>query len=154
MKRFLVLLSVLSICAYAVATSAQAAVTTNTTVQIDTMVFVPCSGDWVELQGPLHLLSSVTINGNRISGQVLTQPAGVSGTDLTTGAAYQGTGETASRFSEDLANGQAVETFVNNFKIVGAGTAPNYLVHENAHVTISADGSVTAIVDNTSITCG
>jgi hypothetical protein len=154
MKRFLVLLSVSSVCVYAVATSAQAAVTTNTAVQIDSLVLVPCTGDLVELQGPLHMVSSVTVNGNRISGQVLTQPAGVSGSDLTTGAAYRGTGETAFRFSDDLRNGQAVETFVNNFKIIGAGNTPNYLVHENSHVTISADGSVTAVVDNLSITCG
>jgi hypothetical protein len=153
MKRFFILLSALSVAIYTAATSAQAAVTTNTTVQIDTSVLVPCTGDWVELQGPLHIVSSTTVNGNRISGQLDTQPAGVYGNDLTTGAAYRGTGETDYRFSNDLTNGQAVETFVNNFKIVGAGTAPNYLVHENTHLTISADGSVTAVVDNLSINC-
>jgi hypothetical protein len=154
MKRFLVLLGALCACACVAAAGTRAAVSINTLVPVDVSVLVPCTGDVVELSGPLHIVSSVTINGNQISGQSLTQPAGISGTDLTTGAAYRGTGDTATRFSGSLSNGQFVETFVNNFKIVGVATAANYLVHETTHVTINANGSATAVVDNLSGTCG
>jgi len=44
-------------------------------------------------------------------------------------------------------------TFVNNFKIIGQGPNNNFLVHENLHVTINADGTLTAFVDNFSFTC-
>jgi hypothetical protein len=42
---------------------------------------------------------------------------------------------------------------VNNFRIIGQGPGNNYLVHEVFHVTINANGEVTAYVDNFSIEC-
>jgi hypothetical protein len=136
------------------ATTAQAKVTTNISVPVDIVVFVPCTGDLVELTGQLHVLVSVTATGNHLSGRALAQPQGVTGADLTTGASYQGTGETMTGFSETLTNGLAQETFVNNFKLIGQGSSPNFLVHENTHVTINPDGNATAVVDSFSISCG
>jgi hypothetical protein len=135
------------------APAAQAAVTVNTRVPIDLLVTIPCTGDTVELTGPLHILSSFTINANQVSGYDHAQPQGVSGTDLTTGAKYQGTGVTQDQFSLRLVNGQAQFSSVNNFKIIGQGSAANYLVHENTHLTFNANGTVTANVDNFSLSC-
>jgi hypothetical protein len=134
-------------------TAARADVVTNETLPVDVIVLVPCTGHLVELTGSLHVVLSVTTNGNHVSGTILLQPQGISGTDLTTGARYRGTGETLTTFGGTFTNGEAQETFVNNFKIVGKGSAPNYVVHENTHVTIDAGGTTTATLDNLSISC-
>jgi hypothetical protein len=154
MRRPLALLAIVTFGVLASVSTAHADVTTNSTVPVDIVVLVPCTGDLVELTGQFHVLVSVTANGNHLAGRALVQPQGVTGIDLATGASYQGTGQTLTRFSETLTNGVAQETFVNNFKLIGQGSVPNYLVHENTHVTIRPDGSATAIVDSFSISCG
>src|SRR5437870_11727085 len=45
------------------------------------------------------------------------------------------------------------ETFVNNFRIIGQARGNNFLIHENFHITINANGRVTAFVDNFSVDC-
>src|SRR5215467_3765370 len=44
-------------------------------------------------------------------------------------------------------------TLVNNFRIIGQGTGNNFLVHETFHITVNADGTMTAFVDNFSVDC-
>jgi hypothetical protein len=46
-----------------------------------------------------------------------------------------------------------IETFVNNFKIIGQGPGNNFLVHQNVHITVNANGTLTASVDNFSTEC-
>lgn len=139
-------------------TSALAAADTFTlsqTFPIDMVVFVPCAaggaGELVELTGNLHDLFHVTFDGRggfHIS--VIDNPQGITGIGWTTGAKYQGTGET-----RDSYNGMVgfEETYVNNFKIIGQGTGNNFLVHENFHITVNANGTVTSYHDNFSVEC-
>jgi len=96
---------------------------------------------------------SFTINGNNASGFFHFQPQGISGTGETTGAKYQGTGATQESFTNSFQNGQANETFINNFRIIGQGPGNNFLVHETLHFTINADGTVTVFHDNFSVDC-
>jgi hypothetical protein len=141
----------------AIAPAAQAAVILNISVPIAPLqptVINPCNDDIIALTGDVHILVSFTINGNRISGMTHIQPQGVSGTDQTTGAEYQGTGVTQDEFSGSLTNGQYEETFINRFDFLGQGSAPNFREHETAHVTFNANGTVTANFDNFSISCG
>jgi hypothetical protein len=142
------------------ATSVQASastVTTSTTFPISLTVFVPCAaggaGENVALSGNLHDLFHVTFDGNGgFHLDASDNPQGVSGVGLTTGDKYQGTGIT--RFdTTNTAGGTSVFTFVNNFRIVGSGPGNNFLVHENMHVTVNPDGTVTSFHDNFSITC-
>jgi hypothetical protein len=42
---------------------------------------------------------------------------------------------------------------VNNFRLIGQGSGNNLQVHQNVHITINANGTVTATVDNTSVDC-
>ena len=56
-------------------------------------------------------------------------------------------------FKVSLQNGQAQQTFINNFRIIGTGPGNNFLVHEGAHITINANGIVTVVHDNLSIAC-
>ena len=140
-----------------VATSANAAVQVNTTTDISLQVVVPCAaggaGETVDLSGPLHVLMSFTINGNNVSGVQHFQPQGISGTGETTGAKYQATGVTSTTFQMSLQNGQASETFINRFDIIGQGPGNNFRVHETAHITFKAGGTVTVNFNNFNVEC-
>ena len=75
---------------------------------------------------------------------------GLGGTGLTTGAKYLGSRETLSNFNGTVG---VEETLVNNFALIGQEPGNTLLVHENHHVTVNADGTVTSSHDNFSITC-
>ena len=129
--------------------------TVNVKIPINLVVFVPCAaggaGELVDLNGLLHVLFHVTIDDSGgFHSKFHFQPQGVSGTGLTTGDKYQATGET-----QGTDNGKVgfESTFVNNFKIIGQGVGNNFLVHENFHVTVNANGTLTAFVDNFSVVC-
>ena len=136
---------------------ANAAVQVNDITDINLTVFVPCAlggaGEVVDLAGPLHTLITFTINGNNVSGGFHFQPQGITGTGETSGDKYQATGETQETFTSSLQNGHSTLTFVNNFKIIGQGSGNNFLVHENLHMTINADGTITVFHDNFSVDC-
>lgn len=138
----------------------QATVTmTNVSIPIDLVVFVPCAdngmGEFVDLSGDLHILIHVTIsNSGRVTVKQHTQPQGISGIGQSTGDRYRGTGVTQSTQTFDGIDGFPFQTtLVNNFRIIGQGPGNNFLVHENSHITINANGEVTAEVDNLSVDC-
>jgi hypothetical protein len=118
-------------------------------------VFVPCAaggaGEEVVFTGQLHILMAMTFDdagGVHVKDHF--QPQGLTGVGLITGDKYQGTGVTQDEFNAKV----GVETTtINNFRIIGQGPGNNYLVHENTHITINADGTVTASVDNLSVDC-
>ena len=136
---------------------ANAAVQVNDKSEIGLTVFIPCAatgvGEIVDLAGPLHTVISFTINGNNVRGYYHFQPQGIVGLGETTGEKFQATGITQQSFKNSLQNGQANDTYVNNFKIIGQRSGNNYLVHETLHFTINSDGSVTVFHDNFSVVC-
>jgi hypothetical protein len=135
---------------------AHAEVTENISVDFTGFtVFIPCAaggaGELVVFTGQLHILMAFTANGaGGFHMKYHYQPQGLTGIGLTTGLKYQATGETQ---EETNINAGVQDTFVNNFKIIGQGPGNNYLVHENTHITIDANGNVTASVDNLSVDC-
>ena len=140
------------------AVQANAAKQINDMSDINLTVFVPCAaggaGEIVDLSGPLHTLITFAINGNNVSGKAHFQPQGIVGSGETTGDKYQATGVTkASSFKASFQNGQAQQTFVNNFRIIGQGPGNNFLVHEVAHITFNANGIVTVFHDSFTIDC-
>ena len=155
---FSVLAAIVLLAAMPGPTPAQAAgdaFTISQSFPIDLPVFVPCAdggaGEVVELTGNLHDLFHVTFTANGgLTLKTIDNPQGISGTGQTTGVKYQGTGETS-----DVVNGKVgyEETFTNNFRIIGQGPGNNFLVHENYHVTVNANGTLTAFVDNLSVDC-
>lgn len=129
--------------------------TSNVIIPINISVFVPCAdggaGEFVDLYGNLHLLFHITIDpAGGVNVKTHAQPQGISGTGLTTGDKYQGTGVTQDRFHTNVVDNF---TFVNNFKIIGQGPGNNFLVHQNVHITVNANGDLTADVDNFSVRC-
>ena len=141
----------------ALAVPVQAEVVINESTQIDLAVFVSCAnqgnGELVELHGPLHTLITFTTNGNKLSGKTHFQPQGISGIGIDTGDRYHATGVTQDHFNSSLTNGQFNQTFVNNFRIIGQGPGNNFVVHENFHLTINANGEVTTVHDNFDADC-
>jgi hypothetical protein len=131
--------------------------TENMIFPISQGVYIPCAdggaGEFVMLEGNLHVLFHITINGNNVSVKSHAQPQGISGTGMTTGDKYQGTGVTQSQFKGSLQNGQFQFSSINNFRIIGQGPGNNFLVHSTFHITANANGIITAVADNFSVDC-
>jgi hypothetical protein len=158
MKKLLVLSGLVAVLSIAVVSSSSGAPASSSTVStvfpIDLIVFVPCAnggaGEDVALSGNLHDLFHITVNGNSLHVKTHDQPQGISGTGLVTGDKYQATGVTQDEFNTSFG---MEETFINNFRIIGQGPGNNFLVHENFHITINANGTVTASHDNFTVDC-
>jgi hypothetical protein len=123
---------------------------------IEVTRFVPCAnggaGEDVFVSGDIHIVISVTLDGSGGAHYVeVHNPQGVSGTGLTTGAMYRGVGGTLL----DASNVQVGEehTSVRNMMLIGQGPDNNLILHATFHVTVLADGTVTAFHDNLSLTC-
>lgn len=148
---------ILALAAFVTPARAQAEVVINDSVPIALSVFISCAnggaGEVVTLTGDLHVLIHVTIDSSGgMHMDAHFQPQGVSGTGVTTGDKYQGTGETS--FRANIPGPPPFESsFVNNFKIIGQGPGNNFLVHENSHITVNANGDITVVHDNLSIDC-
>jgi hypothetical protein len=99
--------------------------TSSAVIPIDIGVFVPCAlngaGEVVLLSGDLHVLFHFTDDGAG-GFHVMSEanPQGISGTGLTSGDKYQGTGVTRQNFNSG-APLPFNSTFVNNFRIIGEG---------------------------------
>jgi hypothetical protein len=110
-------------------------------------------GEAIHLSGTLltEFSFTETSNGNVEIGFHF-NPQGITGVGLTSGATYHATGETLGT-TTIRANGGISDTFVNNFKIIGEGRAPNFLETDVIHLTVNAQGEVTASVERSMIRC-
>jgi hypothetical protein len=155
-KRVMIIMATVALAAF-MAGPALAAVTNNESIPFNLTIFVPCAnggaGELVALSGSLHVLTTVTINGNNVSMSTHSQPQGVSGVGLTTGDKYRGTGVTRSDTNYDNVDFPFVTTYVNNFRVIGQGPGNNFTVHETLHTTVNANGDATADFDNIKVDC-
>jgi hypothetical protein len=131
------------------------AITDNEMIPVAIDAFIPCAnggaGENVTFEGYLHALTHITENA--VGGYVVKshfQPQGITGTGDVTGDRYQGTG--VSQEQIQVAAGENL-TFINNFRMIGQGPGNNFLVHQNVHLTVNANGVLTAFVDNTTTEC-
>ena len=133
------------------------AITTNDFVPFAQINLVPCAnggaGELVLIQGTLHIQQHITINDNRATIKSHFQPQDGFGVGLTTGDKYNPNGVTQEVDTLPLTNGAAEFTFTNNFRIIGQGPGNNLQVKQTIHETINANGTVTTVVDNTSVNC-
>jgi hypothetical protein len=113
-------------------------------------------GEAIHLSGTLLAMFSFTESSGGSGGNVQIgfhfNPQGITGVGLTSGATYHATGETLGT-TTIKANGGISDTFVNNFKIIGEGSAPNFLQTDIIHLTVNAKGVVTATVEKSMIRC-
>jgi hypothetical protein len=132
-----------------VAAEAAGAATTTQRVPVD-FIAAGCGED-IHLTGTI--LTSTTVTPNHGGGFLVafhSNPQGVTGVGLTSGALYHGTGVTR---ETTTVNGASTDTFVNSFKLIGPGSTPNSLETDVFHVTIDANGNVTSVVASTTIKC-
>lgn len=130
--------------------------TESTVIPLDIVTFVSCAdqgqGELVSLSGNLHSLFHLSISASGVvTFKDHFQPQGVSGSGQTTGDAYHGTGVTQDKNHFGQV-GQAI-SFIDNFLVIGQGPGNNFTLHENFHVTVNANGTITAFVDNVSADC-
>lgn len=130
--------------------------TSSTTIPVDLGVFVPCAndgaGELVVLSGSLHTLTHFTEDGaGGFHAMNEVNPQGISGQGTVTGDTYHGTGVTRSSFNAGPL--PITQTFINNFRIIGPGPGNDLMIHSTFHMTINANGIMTAFVDNSSAEC-
>jgi hypothetical protein len=131
--------------------SAQATATTES-IPFDTYI-VACNGDLVHLSGTL--LGVFTETATPSGGFVFSshfQPQGVQGVDLVTGTIFRATGLTRD-IVIFVPPGGITETFINQFHIQATTGEESFIVSEVFHITITANGDITAFVDNFRATC-
>lgn len=140
------------------ASAAASSFTTSVKFPISVAVYVPCAnggaGEVVFLDGTLHDLFHIGSSGSGgFEVTVHDNPQDVHGVGAATGAKYRGTGVTQSHFHVAGSGLPVTSTFVNNFAIIGQGPGNNFRVHETFHITINANGTITATVSNFRVTC-
>jgi len=131
------------------------AFTVSQKIQIDFQVFVDCAnggaGELVDFSGILHDLFHVTLNGNQTVLKFHDQPEGLFGVGEITGDKYKATGVTQETTRIGVVG--VTDNFINNFKLIGQGPGNNLLIHENIHVTINGNGTLTATHDHFTAEC-
>ena len=120
---------------------------TSTTIPLDAITSNTCKGEDVELSGTIHLVSQIQRDGS-IVGHFNYQ--NVSGVGLRSGTTYRSSAMDTFRlgtpFPSDIHS-------VRSFRLVGRGTEDNLLVKFMFHITVNADGEVTATVKDVSSQC-
>lgn len=154
LRRVLIALMAVALMLGITPSTANAAVQENIKIPLAGLEFDICGETLVHTSGNLHIKFTYTENDNRISGSAHFQPQGAKLVGTVSGNEYVGTGITRDNFSEPVGdNGATTFTFVNNFRIIGKGDAPNFLEHGVTHITLNADGELTADVHLESAEC-
>ena len=151
MRRSIIFLAVVA-CGLLSVTSASARASTQK-IPFD-FVLAPeeACGEAIHLNGTLLAQFRTTeSSGGNIQVGFHFNPQGVTGVGLTSGATYHATGVTLG--TTTIRAGGISDTFVNSFKIIGEGSAQNFLETDVFHLTMNANGVVTATVDRSTIRC-
>jgi hypothetical protein len=130
----------------------------NEKVDLAIAVFVPCAnggaGEFVLLEGPLHVNQTLTMNDNHYSFSENNNPQGIKGLGQITGDAYNAVGKTSYSFNFDIDDSlPTVFTYVNRFHVVGPGPGNDFYVKQTEHLTINANGEITAERSFDEVTC-
>jgi opacity protein-like surface antigen len=146
MKRMLMLLP-LALLTLGVAAQAEVIQKQTTT----TTVVIPnaCTLENVEFALTEHFTYQVTSNGNTAHVAMHVNMAGT-GAGETSGANYTINGTEQMDFQ--IAVGMGI-SYVQHANVIGRGNVPNFKVHATIHVTVDANGNVTALVTNFTGTC-
>ena len=133
--------------------TASAAVVQNVQVPLSVTVFSPCTGDIIPVSGFIHLVASSTNDGSGgFHVTVMDNVSQVSGVGSVTGATYHGVGgDWFSLNARPPFPFEATQTDV--FGLISAGAAPNLVVTDTFHVTVNADGTITANVARFNVAC-
>ena len=129
-------------------------VTSNASVPFaDTAV--SCDGETVNVSGKMHLLAHVTTDarsGRHIVLQINT--ASIKGVGESSGSEYVSSATNHDSINDpDTFGGQSEHTVTTKFLLVGKGRLPDMFVKTTMHITVNANGEVTAEVTNVTAEC-
>ncbi len=146
----------LLIAAFVVLIPASAEVTTNVRVPIDDVTHASCalggSGEDVHISGTMHILISVTFDERGGTHLKAIRQMQVSGVGLTSGDKYVGT--TADQTTVNFV-GEPPANYTREYSVhlIGQGPGNNLLLRFVGHITINANGEVTALFDKPILEC-
>jgi hypothetical protein len=113
-----------------------------------------CNGEDVTVSGELLLISHTTIDaGGGIHSTFTLVPGEVRGVGSVTGIQYKAVGGQRDHFNADADFAPLNETFTSMFNLVSQGGTDNLQIKATFHMTINANGEVTAFVDRFSAEC-
>ena len=115
---------------------------------VDTSVFNDCTGEFVDLLGTDHLIVHETINGNNANLNFSENFQDIIGTGETSGDSYSTTSTIHDHITAH--KGQSISA---QQKIVMTGPTTQLTVFLQLHITISANGDVTAFLDSFTTSC-
>ncbi len=98
-----------------------------------------------DFEGETQIVSHTTVNGNQGMTHILTN-IHARGVGRLTGDGYELMYSTSDRFTFDKLPFEG--TFVYDRRIIGPGRENNLWVHWTVHITINANGELTAFVDD------
>ena len=131
----------------------QAAVTVNQTVPVSIGLRIPCTDDFVRLEGDLHFVLSSTHDGEGgLHITSLYNPQGVSGVSVR-GVKYQGTGVERHDFNVKPPFPLGL-MYIRDFRAIGQGPGNDVIVRMMLGYTVNANGETTADVFYYSESCG
>jgi hypothetical protein len=121
------------------------------TVPISQVFFYECTGEEVAVTGEIHFVVHSTLDGNGGFHDLGPSSASLSGVGLTSGDHYEFIIANPGQRNE---TGASEIGLVSHFNIIAPGSDNNQLGQFTSHVTIDANGNVTAFVmDEHFITC-
>jgi hypothetical protein len=133
-------------------TITMAEVTTNTIVPVTGYGFSQCTGEMISSSGEMHLLVTTQETGNGTLTTALLQSMAVGGVGLTTGTTYHFVNISKSVvFMTDDPVPQFTLVFTS--RVISDGAAPNGFRQQILHITLNADGNITAEVGKTEYSC-
>ena len=161
MNRTIKMFSLLALCAAAIilcgtqtAVRAQATTVTSNASFPFTETTATCSEQFVTLTGKMHLLAHVTTDaqgGRHATLQINTE--GVKGTDAAGNQYVSSSTNNDSLNEAGAAGSQHEDTVTTKFLLLGKGNLPDLFVKTTMHVTVNANGEVTAEVTNVVAQC-
>lgn len=144
----------LTFCVLALPTPTRAEGATTTTVPISTEFFVPCAGETVTLSGTVLINSHFTQDANGgAHGHFISPSTALRGVGLTSGQQYVGHSRTISIANSSSEGFPLNNSFIQVFRVNGAGPGNDYSLRIQIHVTLNANGELTANVFRIEFVC-
>lgn len=123
--------------------TAQAAVTTNTTIPSAFTFFDVCTNEPVFVSGNIHFVVTSTVTDSKISG-TLHSLFKATGVGLISGLPYQEEVAFVRAFDSSLQNGQFEATMFGEINVVAPGGGNNLWSPILSHSTFDANGNLTS----------
>ncbi len=125
----------------------------NVDIPVDETVFSQCAGEFIQFTGVTHMETHTVVDANGgFHSQFTFNDNNISGVGQSSGTKYRRVGAIHSTFNIS-GSAPLEQTITNSFNFIGQGAKNNTLLIETYHVTVNANGEVTAFVNNSKFEC-